>query len=608
MPVILQCLPLFGALTLAGCAQHPVQGPIGFSPPGLTVSTQDVALSSDMRLAQQDDDEESLEQRARRVFANQPPPPSNLPDTALDQELLFKFLLSEIASQRGNAQLAAQGYLEMARSTRDPRLARRATEIATYARLQSIALESARLWYELDKGNPQARQSLVGLLLSGNKIGEAKPHLQALINAEGNPAQGFMQLHSLMSKHPDKQAVYTVVKDLAQGYKQMPEAHFALAQAAYSAGKFDVAFTEVREAMKLRPDWEIGALLQAQMLQQRDSAHAALEYLRAFLQSYPRAREARANYARLLIGEKQLKEARAQYQTMLDEQPGNADIVVTIGLLSLQMDEFDVAEANLKRGLELNYRDPDTLRFYIGQSYEERKRYRDAMQWYSQVTEGDQFVAAQTRYAFLLGRQNTLAEAREYLQNVRVQSDEQRAMLIQAEAQLLREAKNYRESYDLLAGALERQPENPDLLYDSALAAEKLDKLEVVEANLRKLIKLKPDHAQAYNALGYTLADRTDRYAEAKQYIEKALALSPEDPFILDSMGWVSYRMGSTAEGLGYLERAYTARPDPEIAAHLGEVLWMKGRKADAEKLWRASQKEHPENELLQETIKRYLN
>jgi tetratricopeptide (TPR) repeat protein len=280
---------------------------------------------------------------------------------------------------------------------------------------------------------------------------------------------------------------------------------------------------------------------------------------------------------------------------------------VTIGLLSLQMDEFEVAETNLKRGLELNYRDPDTLRFYIGQSYEERKRYRDAMQWYAQVTEGDQFVAAQARYAFLLGRENTLAEAREYLQNVKVQSDEQRAMLIQAEAQLLREAKNYRESYDLLAGALERQPENPELLYDSALAAEKLDKLEVVETNLRKLIKLKPDHAQAYNALGYTLADRTDRYGEAKQYIEKALALSPEDPFILDSMGWVYYRMGNPAEGLSYLERAYTARPDPEIAAHLGEVLWSKGRQSDAEKVWRSSQKEHPENELLQDTIKRYL-
>jgi tetratricopeptide (TPR) repeat protein len=603
----LRCLPLIGVLAVAGCAAQPVAGPIGFPPAALTASAQDVGLPDATRLAQQDDDEETLEQRARRVFANEPPPASNLPDTALDQELLFKFLLSEIAAQRGNAQLAAQGYLDMARTTRDPRLARRATEIATYARLQGIALESARLWYELDKGNPQARQSLVGLLLSGNKLGEARPHLQALINADGNPAQGFMQLHSLMSKHPDKQAVYNAIKDLAQGYQQMPEAHFAVAQAAYSAGKFEIAFAEVREAMKLRPDWELGALLRAQMLQQRESTRAATDYLHGFLEQYPRSREARANYARLLIGEKQVKEARAQYQLMLEEQPANADIVVTIGLLSLQLDDYEVAETNLKRGLELNYRDPDTLRFYIGQSYEERKRYRDAMHWYAQVTDGDQYVAAQARYAFLLGRQNTLAEAREYLQNVKVQSDEQRAMLIQAEAQLLREAKNYRESYDLLAGALERQPENPDLLYDSALAAEKLDKLEVVEVNLRKLIKLKPDHAQAYNALGYTLADRTDRYTEAKQYIEKALSLSPDDPFILDSMGWVYYRMGNTAEGLAYLERAYKVRPDPEIAAHLGEVLWTKGRQADAEKIWRAAQVEHPDNELLQETVKRYL-
>jgi tetratricopeptide (TPR) repeat protein len=607
MPDNFRCLPLIGALAVAGCAAQPVAGPIGFPPAALTASAQDVGLPDATRLAQQDDDEETLEQRARRVFANQPPPASNLPDTALDQELLFKFLLSEIAAQRGNAQLAAQGYLDMARSTRDPRLARRATEIATSARLQGIALESARLWYELDKGNPQARQSLVGLLLSGNKLGEARPHLQALINAEGDPAQGFMQLHSLMSKHPDKQAVYNAIKDLAQGYQQMPEAHFAVAQAAYSAGKFEIAFAEVREAMKLRPGWELGALLLAQMLQQRESTRAATDYLRGFLEQYPRSREARANYARLLIGEKQVKEARAQYQLMLEDQPANADIVVTIGLLSLQLDDYEVAETNLKRGLELNYRDPDTLRFYIGQSYEERKRYRDAMHWYAQVTDGDQYVAAQARFAFLLGRQNTLAEAREYLQNVKVQSDEQRAMLIQAEAQLLREAKNYRESYDLLAGALERQPENPDLLYDSALAAEKLDKLEVVEVNLRKLIKLKPDHAQAYNALGYTLADRTDRYAEAKQYIEKALSLSPDDPFILDSMGWVYYRMGNTTEGLAYLERAYKVRPDPEIAAHLGEVLWTKGRQADAERIWRAAQVEHPDNELLQETVKRYL-
>ena len=153
----------------------------------------------------------------------------------------------------------------------------------------------------------------------------------------------------------------------------------------------------------------------------------------------------------------------------------------------------------------------------------------------------------------------------------------------------------------------ETQPDNVDLLYDTALAAEKLDKLDVTETNLRKLIKLKPDHAQAYNALGYTLADRTDRLKEAKEYIEKALKLSPDDPFILDSMGWVQFRMGNHKDGLDYLQRAYTQRPDPEIAAHLGEVLWVKGRPADAEKVWRSSAQEHPENELLQGTMKRFL-
>jgi tetratricopeptide (TPR) repeat protein len=602
----LKPLVALGALALVACAQQPAnRGPIGFPLSSLTASTDNAMLGA--QLAQQGDDEESLEDKARRIFANEPPPATNLPGTALDQELLFKFLLSEIAGQRGNLQLAAQGYLEMAKTTRDPRLARRATEIASYARLQNSALEAARLWYELDKSSPQARQALVGLLLSGNRLQEAKPHLQSIVTADGNTAQGFLQLHSLMSRHPDKDAVYTVVKDLAQGYTELPEAHFAVAQAAHAAGKFDVALSEVREAMRLRPDWELGALLQAQMLQQRESAQKAAEYLGGFVQTHPKAREARANYARLLINNKQPEQARAQYQILLDEQPTNADMVVTIGLLSLQLDQFDAAEAALKRGIDLGYRDPDTLRFYIGQSYEERKRPAEAMQWYAQVKGGEQYVPAQARYAFLLGRQNKLAEARQYLQNVEVQSDEQRAMLIQAEAQLLREAKAYRESYDLLAGALEKQPENIDLLYDSALAAEKLDRLDVLENNLRKLIKIKPDHAQAYNALGYTLADRTQRLPEAKGYIEKALALSPEDPFILDSMGWVHFRLGNHKEGLDYLQRAYDTRPDPEIAAHLGEVLWVKGRQSDAEKVWRLSATEHPENELLQETMKRFL-
>jgi tetratricopeptide (TPR) repeat protein len=605
----LHILPAAAVLALCGCAQQPTaSGPLPL-PMTQTASTDwTVAVQPDGTGAQSDDDGDALglEDRARAVLGNKPLR-GTLPDTQLNQELLFKFLMSEIAAQRGDLQLAAQGYLDMAKSTRDPRLAKRATEIAAYGRLQSQALEAARLWLDLDKNNPQARQTLAALLVSSNKLSEAKPLLEALITADGNAAAGFMQLNSMLAKHPDRNAVLAITKELAKGYPQLPEAHFAVAQAAFSAGKYDEAAAEIKRALDMRPDWEIGALFNAQLLQQRVSTDKASEYLQGFLRSYPKSHEVRASYARLLLNNKELKEARAQYQLLLEDQPTNADIVVTVGLLSLQMNEFESAETWLKRGLELKYRDPDSLRFYLGQVCEERKRFDEAMKYYASVQGGDQFVPAQARYAFLLGRQNKLAEAREYLQNVQTANDEQRALLIQAEAQLLREAKDYQQSYDLLDKALQRQPENVDLLYDSAMAAEKLDRIDVVEANLRKLIALKPDHAQAYNALGYTLADRTDRLKEAKGYIDKALKLSPDDPFILDSMGWVLYRLGDSKQALAYLQRAYTQRPDPEIAAHVGEVLWARGQQQEAEKVWRDASKDNPDNELLQATMKRYL-
>lgn len=596
-------------LALSGCASHSTpSGPLPLSLMQTASADWTGPLRPDGMLAEADDEAgpESLEERARAIFGNAPML-GNLPDNPLNQELLFKFLLSEIAAQRGNLPLAAQGYLEMAKSSRDPRLAKRATELAAYGRLQNVALESARLWLELDKTNPQARQTLAALLVSSNKLSEAKPHLEALINADGNVANGFLQLHSMLAKHPDQNAVLAITKDLAKGYPQLPEAHFAVAKAAFAASKYDVANAEIREALKLKPDWELGALFNAQMMQQRESSAKAGEYLKGFLQMYPKSREVRANYARLLISNKQLKEARAEYQVLLDEQPTNADLSVTIGLLSLQMNDYAAAEAALKRGLELKYRDPDAVRFYLGQVAEESKRYDEAMTYYGSVRGGDQFVSAQARYAFLLGKQNKLAEAREYLQKVPTTTDEQRAQLIQAEAQLLREAKSYQESYELLNQALLKQPDNLDLLYDSAMAAEKLNRLDVLETNLRKLISLKPDHAQAYNALGYTLADRTDRLKEAKDYVEKALKLSPEDPFILDSMGWVMFRLGNQKEALEYLLRAYSQRPDPEIAAHIGEVMWARGQQTEAEKVWRDASRDNPDNELLQSTMKRFL-
>ncbi|HVY07094.1 MAG TPA: tetratricopeptide repeat protein [Burkholderiales bacterium] len=550
---------------------------------------------------------ENFEERAREVFGTKPLGAADLPDRTLDSDFLYKFLLAEIAGQRGNYQVAAKAYVDLAKSTRDPRVARRATEVALYGRFTDLAVEAAKIWLATEKDSTAARQTLAALFVNNNDLQSAKPLLQQMLAADGdNVGQSLMQLYPLLSKHSDKNAVLALVKELTKPYKDRPEAHLAVAEASLSANKYDAALSESREAMRLRPDWEAGALLQAQVLS-RESRAKAIDYLKSFLDANPKAQEARLAYARQLINDKKYPEARAEFQRLLDDNPKNADIAVTVALLSVQMSDFDAAEVQLKRVLEMDYKDPDAVRFHLGQVNEERKRYDEAAKWYLSVEDGEQYVLAHARYAFMLAKQGKLAEARQHLQGLEAQSDAQRVQILQSEAQLMREAKDYRESYDILKRALDVQPDQPELLYDVALAAEKVDRIDVVESSLRRLIALKPDHAQAYNALGYTLADRTDRLGEARDYIEKALKLSPEDPFILDSMGWVEYRLGHLAQGQQYLERAFQQRPDPEIAAHLGEVLWVKGDKPAAEKVWRDALRDNPESDELQKVIKKYL-
>ena len=214
-------------------------------------------------------------------------------------------------------------------------------------------------------------------------------------------------------------------------------------------------------------------------------------------------------------------------------------------------------------------------------------------------------VQARSRQAAILVKQGALPEARALLAATRTRNDAQKMRLIQAEAELLREARDYPQAYKVLSAGLKSYPDSPDLLYDHAMMAEKVNKLDVLEANLRRVIQIKPDEAQAYNALGYTLADRTQRLDEAVVLLDKALTFAPDDPFILDSMGWAQYRKGNFERARSYLERAFKARPDPEIAAHLGEVMWAHGQRDDASNVWQTSLKTHPQNEVLLETLRR---
>ena len=245
-------------------------------------------------------------------------------------------------------------------------------------------------------------------------------------------------------------------------------------------------------------------------------------------------------------------------------------------------------------------------RLYLGQTAEQRKRFDEAIAWYRDVPSGESLFEAQVRTGSIIAKQGDIPAAREHLRKITAENDQQRTQLILAEEQMLRDARQHREAYEMLSRALKEMPNNNDLLYARALTAEKLDLVDEMEADLRIVIERDPKNAHALNALGYTLTDRTTRYQEARGYLEQALALKPDDPFILDSMGWLQYRLGNTAEAMRYLKRALEQRSDAEISAHLGEVLWVTGNRHEAESVWNRALRDTPDNEALLGAIKKF--
>ncbi len=527
-------------------------------------------------------------------------------ESSLSESMLYEFLLGEIAAQRGDPALAAQTYVELARRTRDPRVARRAVELASAARKQDLALEAARLWYETDPDSTRALQTVTALVVATGKVEDAEPYLAKLLAAQGtNTASGFMQLNRLLARSPDKSASLRVVRRLAEPYPKLPEAHFAVSQAALEAGDEAAALEAIQRASSLRPEWETAALFEAQILQTKAPAKAA-ERLERYLEKYPDKRDVRMNYARLLVLDKRFPEARAQFERLLADNPGNADVIYAVGLLAFQLKDYTVAESNLERLLALNFRDVNTVRYTLGQIAEEQKDWPKAIRWYESVGAGQQALPAQLRVASVMAKQGRLQEARAYLSGIVVKDEQQKVQILVAEAQILREANRLDEAYNILGQALEQNPDEPDLLYDHALTAEKLERFDVLENNLRKLIAVRPDHAHAYNALGYSFADRNTRLEEARTLIERALELAPNDAFIVDSMGWVLYRQGDAEGAVTQLRRAWSLRPDAEIGAHLGEVLWSTGKREEANRVWDAALRDHPDNEILLKTLRRF--
>ena len=529
-----------------------------------------------------------------------------LPDVRLSSSVLYEYLLSEIAAQRGDGNVAVAGSLDLAKTTRDPRLAMRAANIALKFGQPDKAVEAFRIWSETDPSSMMAKRMLSSVLLHIGKIDQARDELAGLLKAdEIHVAQNFIQIYQMLASYPDQAAALKLMRELAQPYPRVAEAHWAVSQLAHASGDDELALNEAQQARSLRPEWNMAVSLEAMLLLKKDPQRS-LDLLHSYLSSYPDAHEIRMQYARELLDQKQYKTAREQFRYMADRNPDNPEFAYAIALISLQLNDLNSAETELKQSLSKGKKDQGTVLYYLGQLSEAKKNDDEAIAYYRQIKDGDFLVPAQIRTAYLLGKQGHLAEARQILHEIEPADDQQRAKLAMIEAQLLREASQFDEAYRVLNQALEKQPEEIDLLYETAMMADKIGKPEVFEELMRKLIRIKPDYAQAYNALGYGMLERNERIPEAMQLVEKALQLAPNDPSIMDSVGWGYYRSGKLDESVKMLRRAYAGDANPEIAAHLGEVLWMRGDKAEAKKIWQDSLKNNPGNEPLQAVIRKF--
>ncbi len=522
-------------------------------------------------------------------------------------DLLYELLAGEFSGVSGKLQDAVGHYSRASDLTNDPAVAARTARIALFAKQYPRALRATERWLALAPNNVEAHQMAGLLLVRMDRPEEAVEHLSQVIeHGQKNYDVAFTQLGLLLGQDSVTPAELKAMQLLRERYAKVARAQRAYAELAFRAGDMGGALAAIEDALKLEPNDATSRTLRSRILITQGRGEEAIADMRKLVRENPEDEGSRQNYARMLVQVKRYDEALREFERLLKAFPGNADLQYSVALLLIELKRYPKAKIQLERLLESDQYEDEAL-YYLGRIAQEEKDYAMAMARYLRVQEGEFAVEAQIRVSDMLNKLGQMGKARDHLRRVRAQvhDDGVKLRLLLAEGQLLRDSKRYQEAYDFYTEALRARPDDQDLLYARSMVAEKLDRLDLLEQDLRAILAKEPDNATALNALGYTLADRTDRYAEALQYIEKALAQKPDDPAILDSMGWVKYRLGALDEAEQYLRQAYAKLQDAEIAAHLAEVLLAKGDSSKARELVRKALETAPEDERLVELRKR---
>ncbi|SCZ57904.1 tetratricopeptide repeat protein [Thiohalomonas denitrificans] len=537
--------------------------------------------------------------------------PEPLPEpgatSRIEPRMLYQLLVAEFAGQRGDLGLSARSYLNTARSSRDPQVARRAVHVAVYGRDYERARDAAELWVELEPDSVEARQSLAALQIKAGQLDAAVEHLGVVLDSFGDDlTQGFSLVTSLLSREQNGKHALQVMQQLMQKYPGNMEALYAYAELAGKIGDNGEALKALDQILDANPERVEALILKANLLHRTRQPAEAVAAMQRAVELQPENSNLRLSYARLLVDAQRLEAARRQFRSLESELPDDPDIAHALGLLAIQAEDLDEAERYFRKLLESDQHKSQAA-LALGQIAESQDDPQQAIQWYNSVS-GEAFMDARLRVALLIANEDGLDAAREYLHGLELGAPEQRLRRVMAEGMLLSDAQRHEEAMAVYSRGLESFEGNSDLLYARAMASERVDRIDLLEQDLKTILESEPDNTQALNALGYTLADRTDRYEEAKSYIERAYEQAPADPAIVDSMGWVLYRLGEHEEALNYLRRALSLQHDGEIAAHLGEVLWVTGQRDQAREIWDEALEYAPEHELLQNVIERFTS